>query len=334
MKRQTAIIVAAVGAAAVALVGWLAADRFYFTPAGDARERLEKSETAAASYERGLMSLADPREFRKTIGATMLANDPERVDHLLRTLLSESAERAGLASIVVSNGRPARVANPATDRGSKLASSVRKAIESGPAFYAVRSRVQGDGDLNAVTRAIAVLQAQPWIHRIEGFEIEPANRDRTRFSLKADVSTAFMPGARPKDAPPPTVADASEAQLAIAARVAQRNPFVAPPPPPDPKPEPVKAAPKPPPTDPTPPPPPYDKWRVVGVVGIPGAENSWELLLSRTDGVVTRSVRKGDEILDLRVENITPNDVLFVSGNTTTRVLVGQTLAERTPVGG
>jgi len=329
MKRPPALALLGGGLVALLAAGWLTAEEIYLGPAEERRGRIETLRARITQYEDAILALPNPADIKSEIGRSTLGRSADETAHWLRTLASELGKRNGLASVVVSHGRPRAEANPATDRGSELPSSFRDSLEESPAFATISGRVQGRGDLESALRAVADLQSQPWVHRFLGFQLEPANDAATSFELKADIETAFASDLRSADAIDPELAPPEPQAVARASDVAAPNPFAMPPPPPEPKPEPApesKPAPKP---QPSPPPPPYDKWRVVGVVETPAGDAPPEVMLVRVDQAESRTLTPGQRVLGAVIEGVDEGGVHVRIDDAWFRVEIGATLAER-----
>src|SRR5690606_28208397 len=112
----------------------------------------------------------------------------------------------------------------------------------------------------------AMLQGQPWVARVESFNIKPESDLRT-FGLRVDLSTLFMPDLMTEGVEAAALVELPEHELTRARRLAARNVFRRPDPP-----EPVvvqKEAPPPEPEvapAPEPEAPPYGDWRLAGVM--------------------------------------------------------------------
>jgi len=265
----------------------------------------------------------------RTVGATTLGGKLDTLEHRFRTGLSRLAEAEGLTSVVVDHGTPQAQPSPLLN-AKGIATGLKRELRRAPDFEVVRGVLRGSGSLEQTLRTIAAAQAQPWAHRIEGFSIAPAGKDRERFDLTLRVATIFAPAVAPApDAAPVVVQTPVEAEPLWRA-VAAKNVFRAPPA--------GKAA------EPSvlvadvanaePPPQPfapYEEWRLAGVTvsSVRGAEAFFVNV--RTGARVT--VPKGGLVLDaLFVEGSGERAVIEIGGKRF-EISNGQTLAARRPLG-
>lgn len=333
MTSRVRTIAAVVGIAVLAAAVWLAAETFYLKEhrvLADERAELVRATAAFADASRGSR---DTRVALRDLASTMLGRERTVVEHRLRGLLSELAERESLTGVVVSHGRPRVAQNPAGERGSGVARGFRRLLGDSQDFAVVDARLQGIGSLEQCLRTLAASRAQPWIHRVEGFSISPKGKDRAVYEVKIDLATLFAPDLVPEDAEAPTLHASSEADTALVSRLAARDPFTlvdpvvaaAPPPPPAPTPKP----------DPKPEPgPPYDKWRVVGVLQIaggPGAADAVEVMLARIDTAESRTLKPGDAVLGATLESASGETAVFLLDGERVAVRTGETLAQARP---
>ncbi len=338
MKRVK-LIVGIVAALVVAGGGWYAADRVYLSPAAEKRAELATLRGDVDALSEALIRGERVRERWGAITSRMLASSNQEVEHLVRTLVSRAAEEAGLRDVVLSHGEPRVETNPATDRRSRLSKRLRDAIDDGPGFRVLRGTVRGSGSIEEVVRALALLEAQPWMHRIESVRVEPSGRDRKVLGLTVAFATMFAPGARVESpaADGPLVEPGGE-RLASLMKMVGSNPFVAPPPPPPaPEPEPVRVVDKPT-APPAPPPPPYDRWRVAGVVETSGGAGEGagarvEVLMVRSDTGESRVLTPGEGVVGFTLESVEGESAVFAGLGQRWMVGVGQTLAARAPAG-
>lgn len=329
MNRVARRVAVAAGSLAAVGVVWYAAQVVYFGPHRAATAALARTRDAVQSYESALERIGSGRELRARLGATTLGNDPERVAHFLRILLSDAAARGGLTDIVVDHGRPSPRPSPAEERAAGLTPAMRKQIEDAATFSSVSARVQGVGTLEQALRTLAVLQAQPWVHRFVGFSLEPVGRERRRFELKADVVTLSMPGLRPSALGDPVLTEPSVELMSRAVGLARMNPFVSPPrvapeAPPEVAPVVEVAAPVPAPTPP-PEPPAYLRWRLVGVIE---TGRGVEVLVRRSDTDEGRALRVGDDLFGAVLESAAGERAVFVIDGVRLEVRSGESLSQ------
>lgn len=329
MNRRvlTIAIGAAAGLAVLGGGGWWSFRTLFWDDYTAIRAETSDLRARTEAYEGGMKGSRAIRVGLRDAATTMLGSDQAVVEHRLRGMLSEVAERNGLREVVVTHGRPRAVASPADERGSGVSRGFRRMLGERTDFAVVRGRVQGLGSLDGVVRAMADLRAQAWVHRIEGFTITPKGREGEVFELKADYATIFSPDLVDDGAPAPVLASATEPDIAALLALVSRAPFgfaeapVAPPPPP------VIARNDP----PKPPPPPYDKWRVTGVLESLEPGGGVEVMLFRTDTSETRTLRVGQGVLGATLTAARGEEAWFDKDGTPVVVRAGETLDQGRP---
>ena len=204
---------------------------------------------------------------------------------------------------------------------------LRKATD----FAIVRGSFNGVGGLAETTLALAYLESQPWLHRIERVTIEPQGRDKSRFTLDVGFAVIFAPDLCPAEAGMPAIVEPDAGAVEISRAVAARNVFVPPAPPPVPV---VEATPDPVPV-PVPPPvvPPYDRWKVTGLLErrTAGETHDVEVWVLNLDSKEQRVLERGDEVLGFVVEWVSGECGLFTFEGERVVIHQGQTLADHVP---
>lgn len=315
------LIALGIGLVVVAAVGWRATRMLFLDEYRGITKEIGQYESNAASFLAGAKGSRDTKIGLRDAADTMLGSDQAVVEHRLRGMLSELAERHSLADIAVTHSRPRPAANPADDRASKVNRSLRRRLGDQTDFAVIRGRLQGTGSLERVVETLADLRAQPWVHRLDGFTIAPANRDRTIFELKADYATMFAPDLVDPDRGPPAIGSPVEADLDALAVLVERAPFRYAEPPAV-----IVEKPTPPPVaKPGPAPPPYDKWRVTGILE-PLEEGGVQVLLARTDSGETRTLEIGQIVLGATLTGAAGEQAWFTKDGAAVVVLAGQTL--------
>jgi hypothetical protein len=328
MNALTKVIV---GAAVVGLAGggWLAAKVVYLDPAAALTKEAAALRDRVAAFDAASKGARENKIALRDLASTMLGGDQVVVEHRLRGLLSELAESCGLGEIVVTHGKPRPQDNPAQERGSEVNRTLRRLLADRQDFAVVQARVQGDGTLEQVSRLLAAVRAQPWIHRVEGVGLAPKGRDRRVYELRVDLATVFAPDLVAADAEAPVLTAASDRDLSLVSGLVAREPFrlaepvavAETPPPPLPP-----AAPKPKPG------PPYDKWRVTGVLETRGPSGvSVEVMLARSDTGEFRTLVPGDSVLGAQLEGAAGEAARFVVDGRRVLVRTGQSLAQGEP---
>ncbi len=325
-SRRARLIVGGVAAAVVAYTAYV---QMYGGSAGVLSGEIARARGSVSELSRRVDDHVRVRRQLKAIGAATLSGEFDKAEHRWRSALSRIAEDCGLVGVTFNNAGPRPHKSPVLE--AKVPSSLKRLIQDrGADFEVITGTLKGSGSLEAVLKTIAIARAQPWVHRVVGFTIEPEGQNGSRFGLTLVVETLFLPDLAPKDLGDPVVAAGPPEVEAIWRAIAQRNPFREPPAPvvvqrgPEPDPAPVA------PTPPVSTGPGYDEWRVTGVVvGRAGVE-VW-LVNARTQErtVLTPGTRVLDAVF---VEGAGERAVFEIDGQKF-EVTNGQTLGARRPIG-
>lgn len=328
MKKKKSIVIAVIAVLGVAWGGWWLAGSFYLREHEAIRREVSDLTRRMNGFDAASKGLRADRKALLGFAPTMLGGETAVVEHRLRTMLSELAEREGLREVVVSHGKPSRAENPARARGSGVNRTLRRALSGQTDFSIIRARVQGVGSFEQTLRTLAAVRGQPWIHRVEGFTISPRGKDRAEFVLKVDLSTMFAPDLVKPDSRPPSLESPDPAASKRVAALVERDPFhLAPPPTPAPPAPAVVLS-----NTPAPAPSLLGKWRVTGITEtIREGGRAVEVLLARTDTGELKTMHPGDALLGATLENASGESAYFTLGDRRVVVRTGQTLAEATP---
>jgi hypothetical protein len=139
-------------------------------------------------YESALERHASIRASLTSLGATMLGQATDLVDARFRSELNELASQAGLEGIRVSTREPKAFTNPVGQASlrSDLDTKLRKQIDA----MAIEGELVGTGTLEQSLRCLAVVQAQPWVHRMSTMAIKPMAADRRDFGGSKGAASA------------------------------------------------------------------------------------------------------------------------------------------------
>lgn len=319
MKRWLIIVLAS--CACVAAPWWLYL-AWYRAPMQEMSRTLRGWHSGKDQMQRTLGQATRIREELSAIESTTLGPTGELAEHRLRALLTELCGTGGLAEFVIACREPKAVANPAA--GENPVEFTREQRRK-PDFLTIETSVTGRGSLEACMRTAALLEAQPWLHRVSGVSIQPRGKERREFDLTAQVVTIVMPDlSTPETGAHASVAPAQGSEwLAVAAR----NPFV---PAADPPLVLVAASPE---IEtsgvPQQPPRPLSEWMVTGLMRTSGGG---EAILSNTRTGESLVVAPGREILGLIVSAVSTGEIVVTEGEAGYRVALGRTLAEREAV--
>ena len=297
------IAVAIVIAIGLGFVAWRAADSVYLTPRATVMAEISERREQIENFEAVLPRHFTVRDALRERGALTVGRDRDAIEHRLRVAVLEAAEAAGVTSVVVNTGRASGVSNPAG--AERISAPLRRAFRERADFQVVSGRVTGTGDFSQVVGLVALLQAQPWLDRVEGFAISPAGRERASFEVAIDFSVLLLPDLAPSDPPELVRVLPDERDLLAVRAVVERAPFadpLPPPPAPEPKPEP-KPEPSPRAKPEPPPPPPYDKWSLTAVIvrEDPAMSEAWMRNASENKVLV---LRPGMQVLGIKLLSV------------------------------
>jgi hypothetical protein len=309
-------VLATIGSVAGLVVVYALASVFYLSPAGTLRkeidERTDQADRTAQAAEPHVLRLERLRE----IAATTLGRDPDLVRHRFRTALSSLAEECGLEAVEVDETGPTPIMSPVAK--ARITNKPLSNEFRGTADFAVfRGELSGEGSVESVLRTMAVVQAQPWAHRVDGFGIKPENAERTRFSLRIDVTTLYLPDLATDDEP--VIVSAAEVDETLWRSIADGRGLQHPAPaptaakPPAPAPKPRRQ-------------PGLGDWRLSGVI-VDGT--GVEVMITHISGGQFRSLRPGDEVLGAVLVGAEGEHATFRVGEDEFGIWTGHTLAQR-----
>lgn len=319
MSRVRTLLYAGVAGVVAMAAVVVAYQRLYAGPMSEARTARAAWESRSLGYERDLDEAARVRARLREIGGTTLGRTQEHVSHRFRTLLHELGVGGGLSGVVVTEGRTAALPSPAGQY--RLQGLTRSAWRTND-FLVVNGEVRGLGPLESAGRVLALAAAQPWVHRISSFSVQPAGDDREWFDIRVSVATVILAdlGPGPEEAAralSPLPPGSEAAWGAIVARNVFRLPSE----------RAVEVADVP----PAPPPvedsgPPYAAWRVSGV--IEGGSGTLVVLLNLWSGQ-SLSVAVGERVLDALLVRAEGECAVFEIERMEFAVCLGQSLADR-----
>ncbi len=320
------------GFAGVAGLGYWAFNAMYAAPRRDLLEQISLTRANIRSLEKTLDGEFELREKAKEIKATTLGDKQDTVQHRFRTGLSRIGEQEGLQRVVVDHGQPLPQASPLLSTKG-VPSSLKQSLRKTADFRTIRGSLKGTGTLEQVLRVISVAQAQPWLHRVDGFSIKPVGNARDKFELRLDVATLFVPDLPGDEGPEPQIVLPPPQAEPLWRQVAAKNVFKAPTVNGKPAPRPVEVAAAPQAPQPSSPPPqvfaPYDDWKLTGVV-VSGRGAEAFFMNLRTGAKLT--VEQGGQVLDAVFVDGQGDTAVLEIGGKRFEVSNGQTLAHRRPV--
>ncbi len=295
--------------------------RVYVTPSSELRQQISSLSNAIDATSKRLKDQWRVEKQLKTFADTTLGTREDQVRARLRSLLAQLAKRCELTQVVVNDSSPVLLTNPAAKL--RVSEFDRKA-RSRPDAVIVKGDLSAVGSYEQVNHALALLQAQPWIHSFNSYQIKPeSTKDRILFELHAQVSTIYLPDFMPVEQAHLAELDSDKAWLALAATNLFTKPKVVPP---------VQVAQNPPPP-PTPAPIPYHDWRVTGIANGRAGVRIVLVKLSTGKGL---SVSPGDLVAEVKATLVSGSgeSAIFEIEGKDWIVNMGQTLAQRRPLKG
>lgn len=313
-RSLTVAISAFVGMAALVLVY----RSVHVKPMSEMRETLSSWSSGKSQMESSLLDEARVQRRLDELVGHSLGQDTQLAEHRLRTLLTDLCARATLDEFVISCKEPKSVGNPAAAENVREFS---REMRSTPDFISQETVITASGNYESCMRALALLEAQPWLARVDGLTIVPSGKERLLYDLTVTVTTVVLPDLATES----TGQDAyvHEPYDEALAGLASRNPFVVIP---DPPPVVAEVEHESEHVPPRPKPKPYGEWIITGVMQ---TEDGGEVILSNAKTGASRSMTPGAEILGLRLSVVGVGYITMMEGESGYRVALGQSLAER-----
>jgi hypothetical protein len=172
------------------------------------------------------------------------------------------------------------------------------------------------------------VQAQAWVHRVDGFSLRPVGKD-DQFELGVSVLTMLLPDLAADDENPAPMGEVSGAAEEMWKPIASKNVFREPKPVAQPKSEVVvaKAGDQ---AKPLARPPSYEDWKLTGVVqGRTGAE----AFLVNVKSGEKLTLQVGGRVLEAVLTGASGETAVFEIGGKRFEVSNGQVLSARRPLG-
>ncbi len=335
--KHTRIAIMA-GATAILLGGLsYAYSVMYARPMESARTRLADAQRSVDELNDKLKDDHGIRKEIKESAKSTLGYNKDQVEHRFSAGLRKLAERNGMIKVVVTQKDFEKASNPLVKSVGFRPEAVKKALAKTPDFWILKGAVRGTGSFDQVLRAMAEIDAQPWV-RIEGFQLRPLSKEADQFSLDLDVAAPWVRDWLNDELPSVELLEekpqAGWARRAIVTRNAFRDappvmvaqaPIVVPPP---------AVAPGGGGTQPStaplpPPPPPYSEWLLTGIVI--GRNTGVQAFLSNTRTSQTMTVLRGARVEDAILIDGQGESATFEIGGRRFTVMINQTLADRKP---
>ncbi len=316
----------AVAGAAFLLAGALGYVYLYAGPRATLDKQLTSQRAINLQYETGVKERRRVSEALKGLAATTLGAKEDQVVARFRSMLNEIAEGAGMRGVQINTRKGVEMVNPAGSSRLTTPSGLRTALRKQKDFTVVEGDLDCEGTLEQALRVTAIVQAQPWVHRVSSFSIKPVGKDRNRFALKLGIATILMPAelAPKESAEPPKIESLSEAARLSWEGIVSKNMFK------EPAPVAVAAAP-PPPSNPGPPPPsapPYNDWRLTGIVE---SRLGLEAMLVNIKSQERMSLPVGGAVAEATFIAGAGERAVFEIAGQQFEIVTGQTLEQRRP---
>ncbi|HED52628.1 MAG TPA: hypothetical protein ENJ00_00295 [Phycisphaerales bacterium] len=305
-----------IGAVALVLVIGLVARSFYFAPVAKLRDKLDSWNAGKAQMEASLADADTVRDRLRAFAETGLGKSTEVAEHRLRTLLGQLCDQSGLAEYVIATREPVAVADPAAKARPV---EFNKAMRQEADFVEIEASISGVGPYASAVQALALLERQPWLHRVKDFSIQASSADRKQYEFRASVSTILLPDLATVDTGEQATVEPVPGETLD--RLIAWNPFVVVrEPTPEVKPQ-VASLP------PEPPSPPYGDWHISGVMH--SSQGDVEVIVNNTRTGQSRTLSRGATLLGLTLTGVKGDRVSFTEGESGYEVALGESLADR-----
>jgi hypothetical protein len=308
-----------IAAAIILVAGVIGYWKVYEEPRSELLAAIDAEQRANASLERSIRNRMAVRQELREAARSTIGNSADEVDARFRSALHRIAESCRLRNVQINTRAPEPVRSPIGNRRISGMPSMTGQID----FHAVRGEMTGTGSLEQVMRTVALLQMQPWVHRVESFVISPEGsegREQDRFSLRVSAWTLMMADIAPSNLDEPVIATLPEEAADAWASIVGKNPFR----------EPPQVAERPRRSQPAPPParPPYDEWRLAGVIESHLGATAL-LVNTRSDEGV--SIGTGASVGGAKLVSADGERAIFEIEGEEYEIFNGQTLEQRRP---
>lgn len=320
-----------IGGAALALVvgAWWTYRAQYATPRDESLASIETAKQRIVALNAALEDQFLVRKKLRDAAKGTLGKKTDVVEHKFLAGLTALGERGGLSGVVASAGQPKGVTSPLTASNLKgVPQPLRKALRASPDFEVVHGQLKGKGTLEQTLRTLASLQAQAWVHRVDGFSLRPIGKE-DQFELGVSVVTMLLPDLAADDENPAPIGEVSPAAEETWKPIASKNVFREPKPVAPPKSEVVvaKAGDQ---AKPLARPPSYEDWKLTGVVQGRGGV---EAFLVNVKSGEKLTLQVGGRVLEAVLTGASGETAVFEIGGKRFEVTNGQVLSARRPLG-
>lgn len=303
----------------------------YAAPKAKLLKELGQQQKAVEGYEAALKRRVEIRSGLKAVADSTLGATKDDVDSRFRTGLYSVAAACDLRGISANTREPVKEVNPLGK--AKLSSgfaSLKRELRGQTDFYSISGELTATGTLDQVLRATAMVRQQPWVHRVQSFELKPAgDEENARFTLRLGVSTLLLTSdLAPKERGEPVVLALAEGADSAWQGIVRKNVFREPPAPEKPKPA-VANVEKPAPAPATPQRPLFEEWKLTGVVQ---SRLGIEAFLVNVKNGQRLSLPTGAAIADAKFVSGEGERAVFEIGGERFEITNGQTLEHRRPL--
>lgn len=297
----------------------------YARPLGRVSTDLATMNASNADIADAIKDRTRVKEQLKGFGTKTLSASVDKADARFRSLLSDIAADGGLfvGSVQINTFKPEWVPNPGGTaklfRNSKFKDELKKQQD----FAVIKGDLTGVGSLESVLRVMAVVKAQPWVHRIESFSIKPEDRDRQKYTLHMAIATLLAPDLTPSNMPDAEITPVPDGGKSLWAGISQKNVFK--------EPAPIVVVAAPPRVDPppvAPPRPAIDDWKLTGITE--GRAGVLAMLVN-TKNKQTVTLPAGSAVAEAKFLSGQGEKAVFEIAGQKFEVFNGQTLEQRRP---
>lgn len=332
ISRQSAMRLATL--VAVVVGSWYAYRTVYASKRDALLASMDSTRSSIATLERQLKGQFEVADRSKAVTSTTLGTRLDEVSARFRDGLSRLAETAGLTGVIVDHGEPQEIKSPLLVAKS-VPSALKASLRASSDFGVLRGTVRGTGTVEQALAALAAMEAQPWIHRVEGFTLTPAavGKGPNRCEIRIEAATLLAPRLRQGKTVELAMAPTPDRATAMVQEIAGRKVFAKALANRETTPPVVTVATPGGPQTPAPaaqPFAPYEEWRLTGIFS--GRAGPEAFLVNSRSGE-RRTVQRGGTVLDAVLIDAAGERALFEIAGRRFEVFNGQPLSARKPVG-
>lgn len=316
MRRTIVLSIAVIGGG---LLVWRLASSLYLAPRRELLAEIANVQKEINARREVISGEVALRRQLRDVSQRTLGGTAEEAISAFRARLNTIGHGVGLSDLRVSTSPVRALDSPASAAHSR--ESGWKAMARQPDFLEISAEFSGQGTLEQVVRAIEILEAEPYVKRLNRVTLRP-RREGEVVDLSTSLTTIILPDTAAQALPDPSVA-----QPTLFAALAQKNIFRAPPPPAPPPA--VRLEPTPAVAEHRPPPIPWGDWVVTGIAWIDGQGELW---VRNTKTSESKQLRSGDRLLDAQIEAINHTEAIVSIDGARFLIEIGQTLGDRRAV--